>query len=181
MASDFYQIVVLYALTFLVILELHQLKRQIQRVFQERQNNSTDEAKLQALTLMIIGQQPDGFLTRDIVGDFDAKMNRHLPYKEPHFLDMYHIPNLHRAYDLLSELRINQLCRQIVKEIPFNGFVRALIPSKLINEPAFHAYEARLEKQVEKETVTGAENTGITFLCFRSAEALLSFKTYIAK
>lgn len=146
-----------------------------------RQNDTSDAAKLQSLTLMIVAQHPDDFLSKEIIGEFEAYANRHAKVKEQQILSVLHIPNLHKAYDLLSDLRVTQVCRELYKELNLQGISRLLTPNRIFSDTAYAAYEKRQTELVEHETVSGAEYTGITFACFRSAEAIAAFRYFIRK
>lgn len=181
MVGDFYQIIVMYALTFIVSKELQDFRTKIQTIFISRQYDTSDDAKLQSLTLMIVAQHPDDFLSKEVIGEFEAYANRHAKIKEQQILNVYHIPNLHKAYDLLSELRVTQVCRELYKELELKSISRVLTPSRIFSDTAYATYEQRQMQLVENETVSGAEYTGITFACFRSSEAIAAFRYFIRK
>lgn len=180
MSSDFYRIIMLYILTFIVCDELQKLKKTTQRIFNEKQTNSNDEAKVQSLTLMLVSNKAHELLTEDMITEFEKELDAYdLGGKS--IIGCYHIPNLHKAYDLVSELKMTRIRRDIYQEIELNDFSKKWIPENIKSGLKFNDYNEKMKLAIEKAMSGEIVKTGITFISFKSADSLMRFKEFIKR
>lgn len=181
MASDFYRIIVAYLLTFVVTWEIQKLKKRIQVIFSERQNMSTDETRMQSLTLMIVAQNPHQCITQDIINDFEAHVNRNSTVRHRHVVGVYHIPKLHKAYDRISELKINEMSRDLILQLDLYKFQMRFVSKRIKDEAEFDAYYQKTLSEVQSDLLHKTGRTGITFLSFKSVDSLIAFQAFIRR
>lgn len=180
MTQDFYRIGVLYSLTFIVLWKIQQLKLLVQRIFNNKQAYSNDEARLQSLTLMIVGHSPKDYITSDIIGEFEAYAN-YQDIGNHKIIGCYHIPNLRKAYDLISDLKVTSVCHEICEEIELSDFSKKFIADKIKEKSLFKEYELQISNDVEKSVIEEAEKTGLSFICFKSADTMVRFIAFMKK
>jgi hypothetical protein len=181
MSADFYRIIVAYLLTFVVAWELQQLKKHIQLIFSERQNQSTDETRMQSLTLMIVAQNPQQYLTSDIIGEFEAYVNKNSSVKHRHVMGIYHIPNLRKAYDRLCDLKVNEMSRDILLHLDLPKSRLRFVSKKIKDEAEFDAYYQKTIAEVHDGVMHKTNRTGITFVSFKSIDSLIAFQAFIRR
>ena len=180
MASDFYRVIMLFILTFVVLDELQKLKKTMQRIFNDKQTHSSDEAKIQSLTLMLVSNTAHDLLTPEMIAEFENEHNAYdLGGKS--VIGCYHIPNLHRAYDLLSELKMTRMGREVYQEIDLSDFSKKWVPENIKSALEFTGYKDKMKTAIEKEVSGEVSKTGITFISFKSADSLMRFREYIKR
>lgn len=174
--EDFYRLIMLIILTFLVIDSLQIFKKHLVRSFLETHVNDDMSRKLDHLTLMVMAKEDTAIIDQKLIRKFEKET---MLESVGNILAISQIRDHRDAFKEVSQVRTTEFINKIESTLGLNKVTKQLLKSRLRKRSKFDQKILEKKEKIENGIENEKESSGITFVCFNSVLDLLRFKRYI--
>lgn len=178
--TDFYIIVLVFALTTIVLVTLQNLRQKVQALYVQYYSLFNAETGLNVLklhTLLLKGTEGVEMSGDKLRKDFEALY----PAREGEgskIIGLSMIPDLSKAFEEVCQEKQLALYQRVYTTKELNKLSQRLLPDKVTNQAKFNERVSQFERRVEDYLSQDLRNSGCAFVCFSSFKALKEFEYF---
>ena len=178
--TDFYIIILVFALTTIVLVTLQNLRQKVQALYVQYYSLYNPDTGLNVLklhTLLLKGTEGVDMSGEKLRKDFEAL---YPPEEEGNkILGLSMIPDLSKAFEEACQEKQLAFFQNAYSTKALNCMAQRLLPDKVTNPAKFNEKVAQMERKVEGHMGQDLRNSGCAFICFSSFKALKEFEGFI--